>query len=71
MSAGSPRDAMIEPYTLDVPRRPDPYPYYAELREIDPAHYSPIEDIWVLTRFDDCSATFSDWQTWSAERREP
>jgi len=60
---------VIAPYTLDVPRRPDPYPYYAELREADPAHYSPVEDIWVLTRFDDCLAAFSDWQTWSSERR--
>lgn len=60
---------MIEPYTLDVPRRPDPYPYYAQLRDEDPAHYSPVEDLWVLTRFDDCLAAFSDWQTWSSQRR--
>ena len=60
---------MVEPYTLDVPRRTDPYPYYAELRREDPVHYSPIEDIWVLTRFDDCLAAFSDPQVWSSQRR--
>jgi cytochrome P450 len=60
---------VTEPYTLDVPRRDDPYPYYRQLRDEDPAHYSPVEDIWVLTRFDDCLAAFSDWQTWSSQRR--
>jgi cytochrome P450 len=60
---------MIEPYTLDVPRRPDPYPYYAQLRAEEPAHYSPVEDLWVLTRFDDCLAAFSDPATWSSQRR--
>src|SRR5213076_319654 len=59
----------VEPYTLDVPRRPDPYPYYAALRREEPAHYSAVEDIWVLTRFDDCLAAFSDWQTWSSQRQ--
>jgi cytochrome P450 len=60
---------VVEPYTLDVPRRADPYPYYAELRRRDPVHYSPAEDIWVLTRFDDCMAAFSDPPTWSSQRR--
>ncbi|MGH9119761.1 MAG: cytochrome P450 [Acidimicrobiales bacterium] len=60
---------MIEPYTLEVPSRPDPYPYYARLRAEEPAHYSPIEDVWVLTRFDDCLAALSDPDRWSSERR--
>lgn len=60
---------MIEPYTLDVPSRPDPYPYYTRLRAEEPAHYSPVEDIRVLTRFDDCLAAFSDPAQWSSERR--
>jgi cytochrome P450 len=54
---------------LDVPRRTDPYPYYAELRREEPVHYSPVEDIWVLTRFDDCMAAFSDPQVWSSQRQ--
>ena len=56
----------LAPYTLDVTRADDPYPYYAELRRRDPAHYSPVADIWVLTRFADCRAVFSDWRTWSS-----
>jgi cytochrome P450 len=60
---------VVEPYSLDVPRREDPYPYYAELRRDDPVHYSPVEDIWVLTRFDDCLAAFSDPYVWSSQRR--
>jgi len=60
---------VVEPYTLDVPRRADPYPYYAELRREEPVHYSPVEDIWVLTRFDDCMAAFSDPHVWSSQRR--
>jgi cytochrome P450 len=60
---------VVEPYTLDVPRRADPYPYYAELRREEPVHYSPVEDIWVLTRFDDCLAAFSDPYVWSSQRR--
>ncbi len=60
---------LCPPYTLDVPRRDDPYPYYAVLRRHEPVHYSPVEDIWVLTRFDDCLAAFSDPQLWSSQRR--
>src|SRR5262245_49415296 len=60
---------MPEDYLFSVPQRDDPYPYYRELRDEDPAHYSATEDIWVLTRFADCVAAFSDWQTWSSQQR--
>jgi hypothetical protein len=60
---------MPDDYVFSVPQRDDPYPYYRELRDEDPAHYSAKEDIWVLTRFADCVAAFSDWQTWSSQRR--
>jgi len=56
-------------YVLATPQWPDPYPYYRQLRDEDPAHHSVTEDLWVLTRFDDCLAAFSDWQTWSSEQR--
>ena len=39
------------------------------MRDNDPAHYSEIEGIWVLTRFEDVTAAFKDWQTWSSQRR--
>ena len=60
---------MPAPYRLSTPQLDDPYPYYRELRDEDPAHYSPVEDLFVLTRFDDCLAVFSDFQMWSSERR--
>jgi cytochrome P450 len=60
---------MPTPYRLSTPQLDDPYPYYRELRDDDPAHYSAVEDLYVLTRFDDCLAVFSDFQTWSSERR--
>jgi cytochrome P450 len=47
----------------------DPYPTYKWMRDEDPAHYSATEEIWVLTRYADCSAAFRDWKTWSSERR--
>lgn len=59
----------VAPYTLDVTRWEDPYPYLAALRSADPVHYSTAADIWVLTRFDDVKAAFGDWKTWSSERR--
>ena len=56
-------------YPLSLPATEDPYPTYKQMRDNDPAHYSDTEDIWVLTRFDDCFAAFSNWETWSSERR--
>ena len=47
----------------------DPYPTYRWMRDEDPAHHSRVEDIWVLTRYADCSAAFRDWRTWSSQRR--
>ena len=31
----------------------NPYPWYADLREHDPVHYSPSLDAWFVTRYDD------------------
>lgn len=56
-------------YLLSTPRMDDPYPYYRELRDGDPVHYSATEDLWVVTRFDDCLEVFTNWRTWSSERR--
>ncbi len=62
-------DDLPRPYRLGVIASDDPYPYYRRLRNEDPAHYSELEDIWVLTRFEDVSAAFKDWKTWSSQRR--
>jgi cytochrome P450 len=56
-------------YLLSTPQLDDPYPYYRELRNTDPVHYSATADLWVVTRFDDCLEIFSDWRVWSSERR--
>jgi cytochrome P450 len=56
-------------YKLLIVAEDDPYPAYQWMRSEDPAHYSESEDIWVLTRYADCSAAFKDWKTWSSERR--
>jgi cytochrome P450 len=38
----------------------DPYTVYARLREVDPVHWSPPLDSWVLTRYADVSAALHD-----------
>jgi cytochrome P450 len=60
---------MPDDYLFSTPQLDDPYPYYRQLRDEDPAHHSATEDIWVITRFADCVAAFSDWQGWSSQRR--
>lgn len=56
-------------YLLSTPQMDDPYPYYRELRDEDPAHYSATAGLWVLSRFDDCIEAFTNWKLWSSERR--
>jgi cytochrome P450 len=56
-------------YSLDIIASDDPYPTYKWLRDHEPAHYSETEEVWVLTRFADCSAAFKDWKNWSSARR--
>src|ERR1051325_5583582 len=45
----------------------DPYPTYRRLREEDPVHYSDVVRAWVLTRYADVHAVFSD-PRFSADR---
>ncbi len=59
----------VAPYRLSVVAVNDPYPYYRELRDYDPAHRSKPENIWVLTRYKDVADAFRDWRTWSSARR--
>jgi cytochrome P450 len=56
-------------YQLLIVASDDPYTQYKWMRDNDPAHYSGIEDIWVLTRYEDVNAAFRDWKTWSSQRR--
>lgn len=56
-------------YTLNLIAAEDPYPTYRHLRDHDPAHYSEVEHLWVLTRYKDVAEAFKTWQTWSSGRR--
>jgi cytochrome P450 len=56
-------------YPLNIIATDDPYLTYKWMRDEDPAHYSETENVWVLTRYADCSAAFKDWKTWSSQRR--
>jgi cytochrome P450 len=38
----------------------DPYPFFAQLREHDPVHYSEAHRAWLITRYDDNVAAFAD-----------
>jgi cytochrome P450 len=56
-------------YHLQIITSDDPYPTYKWMRDNDPAHYSDVAGIWVLTRFEDVANAFKDWKTWSSARR--
>src|SRR5215472_3257360 len=56
-------------YTLKVIAADDPYPTYKWMRDNDPAHFSEVENLWVLTRFKDVSDSFKDWKIWSSQGR--
>lgn len=42
------QDDMFAPAVIQ-----DPYPYYAQLREVDPVHWNPLHEAWVITRYED------------------
>lgn len=56
-------------YALSLPATEDPYPQYRWMRDHDPAHYSEIEDVWVLTRYEDVTNAFRDHKVWSSQQR--
>jgi cytochrome P450 len=49
----------------------NPYPYFAQLREADPVHWSERHQAWVVTRYDDVTAVLTDWKRLSSERVGP
>lgn len=56
-------------YRLSTIADEDPYPTYKWMRDNEPAHYSQLEDVWVLSRYEDVYNAFRDWKTWSSQRR--
>ena len=54
MSELSARDPRAESFGLFTATAvQDPYPYYREMREQDPVHWSEIAQAWYFTRYDD------------------
>ena len=43
----------------------NPYPIYHQLRDADPVHWSDAWNSWVLTRYDDVTATLRDFSRFS------
>ena len=44
----------------------DPYPYFRELREQDPVHWSEPLDCWLVTRYEDAMTVLQDWKRFSS-----
>ena len=43
----------------------NPYPFYAHARQEDPVFYSPLLDMWVVTRYDDITTVIKDHRRFS------
>jgi cytochrome P450 len=56
-------------YTLNLIAHDDPYPTYRWMRDNDPAHFSEVENLWVLSRYKDVSDAFKNHKLWSSQRR--
>ena len=46
----------------------DPYTYFGRLRTLDPVHWNPIWQGWVITRYKDVSAVLLDHARFSSDR---
>jgi cytochrome P450 len=57
-------DPFVDPYLTD------PYPFWVRARAAEPAFYSPELDYWVVTRYEDIKAVFSDPKTFSASNAQ-
>jgi cytochrome P450 len=55
----TPNEIVEQLFTTPEGRR-DPYPRYHRLRELEPVHYNEALDLWLLTTYDDCSASMRD-----------
>jgi len=44
----------------------DPSPFYHEVRDADPVHWSEQWDSWMMTRYEDVKAALSDWRRFSS-----
>jgi cytochrome P450 len=53
---------------FDPRLRTNPYEVYRELREEAPVYWSPMMQVWLLTRYDDVLETLKDHRRYSSER---
>jgi cytochrome P450 len=51
-------ELVFDPYDYDF--HEDPYPVYARLRDEDPVHHAPADDLWVISRHADVHAVLRD-----------
>ncbi len=58
--------AELNPFSPQL--RSDPYAIYRSLREEDPVHWSPLMQVWVLTRYADVLALLRDHDHFSSQR---
>ena len=63
-SSACPAHSAFDPFDSDYLR--DPYPALAEVRAETPVFYAPDLDMWVVTRYEDIEAIFTDVETYSA-----
>src|SRR4051812_1862691 len=49
----------------------DPFPVFQQMRDDDPAHWSPYLKAWVLTRYDDVKRVCLDAERMSSDRLRP
>ena len=59
-AAGREFNPFVDPYLAD------PYAFWLRARHAEPVFYSPELDYWVVTRYEDIKAIFSDPKTFSA-----
>lgn len=59
MSSPKP-DALSLAHLQQPEIRSNPYPFYKQLREQDPVHWDEEMGFWVLTRYDDIAALYTD-----------
>ena len=69
-ATGAFRDATIDDMLISPEMMLDPYPVYARLRDEFPIFWSERWQAWIVSRYDDVSATLRDNENLSNERRQ-
>lgn len=54
----------FDPFSPEIDS--NPFPLYKKLRDEYPCHWSPIANMWFLSRYEDIVAAANDWETFSS-----